>query len=358
MRSIALDASHYLVDRPTGVELYVDKLLPELSEKLLTEGCEVTWLTHKKGVTAPEGVTVLHVPYRRGWGQRQVAKALRVLQPELYFTPSGIPPLSTSTPVACTVHDIEAYHHPEYYSVAARVRLKMLLPRVARKAVRLCVPTEFVKQDVLHFWKINQERVAITPLALTTKEAEPEPVDLTIRVPYALFVGRIERKKNLITVIRALEKYPHVGLVCAGGNGHGSAEIRAYVQRLSPTVQARIQFVGYVSEGQKRWLYERALCVVVPSLSEGFGLPVLEAFHFRRPVIASASGSLPEVAGSAALFVDGTDVFEWCRALETMATSKDITKELVSQGIARAELFTWSRCVDTTFQALTTINDL
>ncbi len=349
-KSILIDATHFGTKQPTGVELYVNELLPRISSILQNHDVTVSWVAHEFREELPGGVEAITSPYSKGWGQRALTKLLREKKPDLFFTPSGIPPYFSPVATAMTVHDLSYYDNPQSYSFPAKIRLNAVMPRVAMRSSLILVPSEFVKNDITNRWRISSAKIMVTYLAESLAKEE-EIVSLP-NVQFAFFVGRIELKKNLIPLVKALAEVPELHLVCAGRDGYGAEEVRRAILQLPQEVQNRIHLIGYISQAQKRWLYLHSRLTVVPGMGEGFGMSVLEAFRLGSPVIVSASGSLPEIADNGAILVQGDDVEEWRRALMLIQSDETVRKDLISRGHERSNQFSWDRCAEETARAL------
>lgn len=355
LKSIAIDATHYGSAQPTGVEIYTDSLLPLLSKYLVQKGCAVTWISHTKDKMpgVPQEVVWVHSRHRPLWGQRALSSLLKVLEPELFFTPSGIPPLTYKGRVSLMVHDMSVYLHPESYDWQERFRLRTVSSRVVPRANPIIVPSNYTKQWVQKIWKIAPEKIKVIPHGYSPSNIPAEPLtDLLVSdSPIFACVGRIETKKNLFPVIMAfarLHEEQEARLVLAGGPGHGYSNLIKAIRALSPAVQKDIFLPGYISEGQKNWLESKATVYLIPSLLEGFGLPLLEAFEAGVPVICSQSGALPEVAGQAALYVQGDIATDWYLHMRDCLADPATLKEKVEAGRSRLKDFSWEKTAEQT----------
>lgn len=354
--SILLDATHYATSHPTGVELYVNELLPRLSRLLQTEGVSVEWIGHDsvppRGM--PEGVVWHYSAYQPFWSQRRLIKELARLKPTLYFTPSGITPIRTPARTSMMVHDLSVYSFPHAYTAGQRWRLTILSRTAARKAALLLAPSDYTQKEIYHRWRIQPEKVVVTPLAAFGKASTSESVTLDLAIPIILFIGRLESKKNLHVLLEAfnLLEAGSAQLVVAGPEGLGAAHLISYIHSLPEAIQKHIIRPGYIADAQKRWLHEHATIVVVPGGVEGFGLPLLEAFEYGVPALCANSGALPEVGGEAALYVETRDVFAWKEQLERLLTDSSLRASLVAAGNERLSHYTWDRTAQLTAQAL------
>jgi glycosyltransferase involved in cell wall biosynthesis len=170
-----------------------------------------------------------------------------------------------------------------------------------------------------------------------------------------LFVGAIQRRKNVARLVRAFEKMPEGWrLILAGAaDGYGAAEELRAVDD-SPR-RASIDVLGYVSRGALENLYSRARIFAFPSLDEGFGIPVLEAMVHGVPVVTSNASALPEAAGDAALLVDPRDTDALADALRRLAADEALRDDLIRRGLARARQFTWESAVEQTWSVYTSL---
>jgi len=359
-RSILIDASHWEVPEPTGVERYVDSLLPRLFAPLLEANFDRIHLvgySEKPSKPLPDAVEWHASPPRKLWGQRTLLDWQRRLNPSLFFTPSGIPPLRSKVPTVFTVHDLSFYRSPDSYNIQQLFRLQGMAKYAAKRAAALCVPSQFVKEDLIAKWHIPETCIHITPLALPEgKHIKASAPSWLPASPFLLYVGRIEHKKNLATIITAfehLEAQPDLLLVLAGKDGVGAQQIHRIIAALPPKTRARILVPGYISEEEKQWLYEHAELSLVPSPYEGFGLPVLEAFAAQVPVLCAAGGGVAEVAAAAALQVESFNAESWQKAMYTGLSDRKLRKELRYAGMQRLADFTWPATAQATVQAFT-----
>ena len=174
------------------------------------------------------------------------------------------------------------------------------------------------------------------------------------RTGYLLFVGSLEPRKNLARLLTAYEdlvtRVPGLPkLVLAGRLGHGMDDLLERTTR--PPLAGHVDRLGYVSDSERQSVYDGARALVLPSLDEGFGMPVLEAMSLGIPVVASNRGALPELVGEAGVLIDPTsaaDIAEGCRR---MLTDDRLAEDLATRGLARAARFSWRRTAQLVRQA-------
>ena len=352
--AITLDATHFGQPQPTGVEGYTNALLPLLTERLQAAGASVAWIGHAGApLGMPEGTVWLSSPYRKFWSQTGLPQLLEQTRPNLYFTPSGIPPVRIGVKTAMAVHDLGVYSVPTAYTLAQRLRLRRLSFAAAKHASRIIVPSLFTAEQVQRYWKL--ESVVVFE-GYTANTAEIEPVEQLLDTPYYLYVGRLETKKNLLPLLLGFEKLIASGsntrLVLAGGQGHGYASIQRAIAKLSSAAEARTIETGYMSSGQKRWLYAHALAGVLPCPIEGFGLPVLDCFAAGIPALCAKSGALPEVGGDACIYVQPDSPTDWYLQMDTAGKDATQVAKLVVKGTKYLKNYTWETAADRTAEAL------
>jgi glycosyltransferase involved in cell wall biosynthesis len=256
----------------------------------------------------------------------------------IYFLPPAM-----RRPTVVTVHDISFELFPKFFTRSALVRNRALIRASARGASRVITVSETSRREILDRYQLPEERVVaipngVAPVFRPAAQWAPFSGGRPLRV---LAVGTLEPRKNLIGLLDALRLIGSeitIALRVIGPNGFQAKEIRA---RLSTAVQTQI--LGWASERQLIEEYQAADVFVYPSIYEGFGLPVLEAMASGTPVVASTGGSIPEVAGDAALLVDPFDVHAIADAIRRIATDATLVHRLRERGLARASEFTWER---------------
>jgi glycosyltransferase involved in cell wall biosynthesis len=282
---------------------------------------------------------------------------LRRLGAAAFFGPAGQMPLgSVGSPAVLTVHDLAIYLHPEWFPRRQPLSTRLTVPRSLRRADFLLAVSENTARDLVDIFQVGTDRIrvvhhgvsdAFRPLPADRKRAARERLGLPER--FILFVGTIEPRKNLETLIEAwsqLSRRPD--LVLAGGWGWRYESVQARLERLG----GQVRMLGPVEPSDLPELYNLASCLAHPAWYEGFGLTPLEAMACGCPVVCSDSSSLPEVVGDAGLLVAPGDVDAWCMALERIRDDSDLAAELRRTGMLRAAEFTWERAAAQTWSAI------
>jgi glycosyltransferase involved in cell wall biosynthesis len=359
---VAVDATA-IPPRLTGAGVYAAKLLGRFARRDDLD-LEVFAALGSFAALAAPGLRLRAVraaglgrPARIGWTQlaagaaarRSGARVLHGLHYEL--------PLRAGLPTVVTVHDLTLVTHPEWHE-AAKVRyFGWALRRAVAGADRVLCVSATTARDLAEHLGVAGERVDVTPLGTDLVPASDEEVaELRARVgldgPYLLGLGTLEPRKDLPTLVRAFAaiaaEVPHT-LVLAGLAGWGSDELAAAVA--GSGAAERIRLTGYVPEHDKAALLTGADLLAYPSRYEGFGLPVLEAMACGTPVVTTTGGSLPEVAGDAALLVPTGDAEQLAAAVLKLLGDQAARADQARRGRARAAAFTWERCADLTVVA-------
>jgi glycosyltransferase involved in cell wall biosynthesis len=272
------------------------------------------------------------------------------------WSPANTGPLWVERQVV-TIHDGFVLDHPEWYRKEFAAWYRFLFTRLAGRARRILTVSEYSRQRLVKLLRLPMEKVSVAPGGVDTSRFTPwlegkkalfrEQFGLPPR--YVLFLGSIEPRKNLCRLETAWQRvhsqHPDVVLVIAGGTG------APFSGKFKPCGQS-IRSLGYQDEDSLAGLYAAASAFVLPSLDEGFGLPLLEAMACGTPVVAAAAGAIPEVAGDAALLVDPLDPEDIARGLATVLSEPALRQELIGKGFSRATQSSWERTVAAVQQAL------
>ena len=241
-----------------------------------------------------------------------------------------------------TIHDLDFLRHPEHTSNEIQRDYGHLVREHAHRARGVIVPSQFTATEVENELGVDPARISVcyngAPPWLPRTEW-PER-------GHILFVGSLTRRKNIGTLLDAYQ-----ALLESDGNSHTPSLVLAgplakqagdLVKALEqPSLQNKVRHTGYIDRSRLRQLYEEASVLVLPSLHEGFGLPVVEAMKVGVPVVASDRGALPEIVQDAGLIVDATNHNELANAIKRMITDESFAKACAERGLQRAELFSW-----------------
>lgn len=271
-----------------------------------------------------------------------------------YYNPYFIPYLK-GRPFVVTFLDMiqEKFinQFPELDNGGLTTRQKRFL---ANRADRIIAISASTKHDIVELLDINPAKIDVIYLGNSLKPAKVANSEGPTHDPYLLFVGRRERYKNfdgLVRVIHPLLKAYKLKLLCAGG-GSFTGEERKLIHSVG--ADALIQQVS-INDQVLQTLYQQAVAFIFPTMYEGFGIPVLEAFACDCPCIVSNLSSLPEVAGNAALYVDPALPDSIPNAVEQLLHDSQLRQILIEKGREQLARFSWQRTVDETLQLYRTL---
>jgi glycosyltransferase involved in cell wall biosynthesis len=273
-------------------------------------------------------------------------------------------PPATVRPAVVVVHDLAFELVPETAPhVGARWRRRF--ENWLGRAARVIVPSESAREDLVRAHGPDPSRIDTIPhgvdAAIPVADADIQKARHRFGVgdvPYVLFVGGMEPRKNIDTLVRAFARIgdPRVHLVLLGGRVPWVPEwwdtIGLELDRLAGSVRERIVRTGFVADGDRRALLAGAAVLANPSRYEGFGFPVLEGFAAGVPVLTSTTSSLPEVAGDAVLLADPDDEQAIADGIGRLLADDDLRTRLVAGGHERVARFTWDRCAAATARTL------
>lgn len=276
-------------------------------------------------------------------------------------------PLRSPIPTALLVTDLSFVHHPEFYPRTVRARLRAVIGRQVRQAAVVLTISEFCRAQIVDEYQLPADRVRVVPCVVepgaipsrAALDAVRSQLQARIGAPYFLSLGNLHARKNTVRTIEAFAAARRSGdlsdhrLVIAGARWWRDAPEFAVARQLEP---GAVEFLGVVTDTERRVLLEAATALVYPSLFEGFGLPPLEAMAAGTPAIVSDRAALPETCGDAALFVDPTDVDDIARGLTLIAADDELRARLRAAGIARAASYSRERSGRAAWAALRTVD--
>jgi len=343
MKTVAVDLNPATREVATGTEIFAR----EVGSRLRAAAPEIEWRFFASRARAGLGVDLMVAPFPRLWSQVRLPVALARAHADLLFVPSHAIPLAWPGKALTVVHDVAFERYPHAYSGAERAYLQLTTRWAARRCPLLIAVSESTKSDLVELYGVNPNRIRVVPngggeppsshqrksLAPASRLAE-----LGLNGTFVLQVGRIETRKNQTAALAAVERLDGVTLAVAGPE-------RDVALAASLRASTRCLVLGRVDQPTLELLYKHAGAVVVPSLYEGFGIPVLEAMARGKVVVAAKRSSLPEVGGDAALYVDDPgDAEALAKALAIALSDKQLRTKLARAAPKRAAEFTWDRC--------------
>jgi glycosyltransferase involved in cell wall biosynthesis len=356
---IGIDASRALVAQRTGTEVYSLHLI----RALLGLDTDHRFRLYLNRAPAP-GLfpDVQHcehrvIPFPRLWTHVRLSAEMLSHPPDVLFVPSHVLPLAHPRRSAVTVHDLGHRRYPEAHTTAQRRYLEWSTRYHVRTAAHILADSAATAHDLVRIYDADPARITVAYLGIDPdfRPARKEAARATaskygLDGPYLLYVGTLQPRKNLVRLIEAFAQMGDLRLALAGKRGWMCDEILSRARELG--IAHRVVFPGFVDEADLPALYSGALLFVMPSLYEGFCMPVLEAMACGTPVACSNASSLPEVVGEDAVTFDPHDVHDMAAAMNRGVTDNALRKELVARGLERVRRFTWQRCAEQVLDVL------
>jgi glycosyltransferase involved in cell wall biosynthesis len=281
------------------------------------------------------------------WGFK---KQIEALQADLvHFPMVQQPVLYKRSPVVTTMQDLTTIRfrnpskNPVVYTAKQQV-YKVVNKYVARKSTAILTPSEFVKQDIMRYTGIPADKITVTLESSDAITDNPQAVSQLEGKQFIMYLGRPLPHKNLVRLIEAFrivqKQFPDLWLALAGKKD-------ILYQRIESDVKAQgisnVLFTDFISEGELRWMYEHCQAYTFPSLSEGFGLPALEAMRHGAPVVSSNATCSPEIYGDAALYFDPLNTTDMAQKIITMLSNDKLRQDFITRGYAQANKYSWER---------------
>lgn len=355
MKKIVIDAR----ESGTSTGRYIDMLIEYLHE--LKPKHDIVILTKAHRVEyfnkiAPK-FTVIKSRYREfGIGEQLgLAWQLYRLKADLVHFGMVQQPILYTRKSVTTIHDLTTtrFRNPSKNRFIFWIKqqvYKWVIRVSLRKSAHVITPTQFVKDDVAKFAHINSRKITVTYESADIFNQKPESIPSLEDKEFIMFNGRPLPHKNLRRLIKAFvavrEKYPDLLLVIMGKKDASYKSYAALVKDLG--LDDSVIFTDFVPDGQLRWAMEHTKAYVYPSLSEGFGLPGLEAMLYGAPLISSSATCLPEVYGDAAEYIDPYSEEDIAKKIIKVLASEKRQKELVAAGEKQIKKYSWKKMAEQT----------
>lgn len=361
---IGIDASRANAKLKTGVEWYAYHVICALAKLDQTNRYRLySWEPLRDGLAQlPENFQNVVLPAKRFWTYTALSKELKRQPVDRLFIPSHLVPRVRPVHTTVTIHDLGFRHFRRNYRLYHYLSLHFGTRWSARWAEHIVVPSQAVADDVQQYYHVPNRKLRVIPNGyepailkpVSAKRVTAVMKHYHIQDPYLFFIGRLEERKNVARLIEAFYRLRDSGLfggqlVLAGDPGVGYDTIRDI---LAKRPEGGVVQTGYLATEAYAALLKGARAFVFPSLFEGFGIPILEAFAAGTPVLTSNRGATAEVAGRAALLVNPESVDDIHQGMERLLADEQFAAELVKRGRERLRHFGWEKTAEQIHQVL------
>ncbi len=358
MKRLVIDAR----ESGTSTGRYVDKLIEYLAR--LKPDLEIAVLTKSHRLEFMKKIApnfeVIKSDYKEFTFAEQFGLAWQLykLKPDLvHFSMTQQPVLYFGKSIT-TVHDLTTarFNNPDKNWLVFKIKqlvYKLVIRRAAHKSKLVLTPSEFVKKDLADFAGTSSNKIRVTYEAADKILESAEKYEALDGKKFIMYVGRPTPHKNLPRLVEAFNivrrSVPELRLVLVGKNDANFERLKTYAKNRN--LDSQVIFTGFIDEGQLRWLYENAASYAFPSLSEGFGLPALEAMVYGVPVVSSNSTCLPEIYGDAAEYFDPKNISDMADKILKVLTEEELAEKLSKKGRAQASKYSWQKMAEQTLGA-------
>ncbi len=358
--NIGVDGYEANVKHKVGVSVYTLNLLKYFKKNATADLKFIVYLPSKPLSELPKPDAYFSyeiVPGPFLWSQIFLPLNLYVKQQvDVFFSPAHYIPRFCPVARVVSIHDLSYRFFPQDFLKKDLFKLEQWTSFSLHKAAKVIAVSKTTKKDIVTIYGLPGEKIEViyNGYELRHDEQKGRFKLWTEDKPYILYVGTLQPRKNISLLIKAFSalknKYPQFELIIAGKKGWLYTQIFEETTELG--LDKDVHFTDYVTDQQLIFLYKNAFCFVLPSLYEGFGIPILEAMSFKCPVISSFSSSLPEIGGDACLYFDPQDSHDLVEKIETLIKRKKTRTELIQKGKLRVKEFSWEKCGEQTLSVI------
>lgn len=287
------------------------------------------------------------------WFQISIKLLLNKLKPDLFLSPDGLLAIGAKCKQLAVIHDINFKHYPQDLQFLTGKFFNHYFPKYAKEAARIAAVSEFTRQDLIKEYHADPTKIDVIynaadegfgPIAEEKKQQTRQK--FTQGNNYFIFVGSISPRKNIARLLEAFDLFKkenknNIKLVIAGANFWGQDKINNVLKKMD--FKNDVIFTGRVGDNELKLLVASAFCLTYVPYFEGFGVPLAEAMRSEIPIISANVTSMPEIAGSAALYVNPFEIQEIKNAMLKIFSDEKLRNELVANGKIQSQKFSWDK---------------
>lgn len=361
--NIGIDGYEANIENRVGIGRYAHEILRHLYPLMGKHNVIVYLPTSPKKDLPPETPNWRYkvVGPSKLWTFIGLPLAMRKDNLSVFFSPTHYIPRFTSVPRIMSVMDLSYLKFPMLFKPKDLFQLRRWTAYSVAHAAKIFTISRASKNDIIKEYHVPEDRVIVTYPGFTMKKPTPPKADQPrAERNYILSVGTIQPRKNYTRLIEAFslflkenkQKFSDLKLIIIGKKGWLYEDIFVAPKKFG--VATAVNFLDFVPDSDMPAYYKNALCFALPSLYEGFGLPVVEAMAYKCPVVVSNVSSLPEIAGKAAVYVDPNDVQSIKNGLLTAVRQRNLIqgRARVNAGLAQVKKFTWEKAAKETLEVL------
>ena len=354
----------------SGIGRYLENLLYALERRSVDNELFVFLGRNQKDLAAHTGKSIITIPSRISTEHRIINLfRLQMIVPvicwlykiDVLHIPNEKCLLIKPCSLVFTIHDVGDYINRKRTNLLRFIFRRFSLPLSFRIADHIIAVSHKTKKDLIRFFHIDPDRISVIYEGVSPNLYDRPSVQFAKKIlrnysishSYILFVGELARRKNIPFLVKAFSRYTeeyssNMELVIVGKDAGAYKSIKREINKCN--LREKVKVTGYINDDDLAALYHFAHCLVLPSMYEGFGLPVIEAMAKGIPVIVANSGSLPEIVGDAGLVVDCHDINSLKEALHRLGEDKELYGRLKVAGLIRSKQFTCEKFVDETYE--------
>jgi len=338
----------------TGTRTYLEELVKEF-KKMNGNGVQFHFLDTNFSVYTGNKKIFKLIEHARYQLWKQLILPIKAFSKNcnvVFCTDNFVPLIHLGYQTIPVFHDAFFFENPENYGRLWLWLYKKTAIPAAKRSLFVVTPTQYAKDRIAHYTGIAEKKLAVIyegPKSLEDQDLGSETN--TPDYPYLLHVGTLFKRKNIPALIDAFKLikasgYPELKLLLAGSFPANSQESDRdlIVDTIEKSgLRDQVVLTGYLSDQELALLYKNALIYIFPSINEGFGIPILEAFKYNLPVLVASNTSLPEVGGDAVLQFDPFDVADMSVKIKSVLDDEQLREEMISKGQQRLAGFSWEK---------------
>ncbi|MFA5971554.1 MAG: glycosyltransferase family 1 protein [Lentimicrobiaceae bacterium] len=287
------------------------------------------------------------------WFEASLPLHFTLTKPDIFLSPDGFLSLASGVKSVNVIHDLNFEHYPEDIPFLMRKYYSVMMPKFAQKASRIATVSEYSKSDISSMYHVDTSKIDVVyngagSIFKPLPEADQQKTRETFSQGHAyfFFIGTLHPRKNLVNLFNAFDLFKKgdskgIKLVLAGARMWWTDEIRLAYEGME--YREDVIFTGRITDPELASLMASALALTYVSYFEGFGIPILEAFHCDTPVITSNITSMPEIAGNAAILTDPFSINSIADAMQKIASDTGLRKKLIVAGREQRKMFSWEQ---------------